>query len=486
MTIFVSYSRANEDVVKTLQRAFEEARRDVWFDHELDGGDIWWKTILDNIRQCSVFVFALSDESLASKACMAEYRYAVSLHRPILPVMVGHVSDLQGSPLGDIQYVPFHDDFTTGAAVLAAVDRKAAPKVPLPDPLPAEPPIPLGYLKAVRRQIDTSEPDLSTQLQIVDQLGCAVGEETEPKGRAEIRSILLALLAKPWRAQRTGFAIEIVLGALAKMEDEIAKLSGNGPTVRLPQPGRAEELPPQTAPGFDPETAFFARYGDQNDTAGSAPSTDTTRSAPPPDTGRSAPSSDTAESAASSKEIFEQRMEEMFRQMQAGAAVREAARVQPQAEPEPPAQESTWPGVGLTGPGHFGVAEPVTAIIEPPPEPPGPTSPGPAQGAAATPSRRALGVTGLVLAMVGGVVAVATTGTTTPFLVLVVPFVVAAAAAVVALRFSVQVGRRGRAGDVDGAGRASHTAMVWGAVALTLVGAVVGLVALLLVLVASP
>jgi hypothetical protein len=53
---------------------------------------------------------------------------------------------------------------------------------------------------------------------------------------------------------------------------------------------------------------------------------------------------------------------------------------------------------------------------------------------------------------------------------------------VVALRFSVQVGRRGRVGDADGAARASHTAVVWGAVSLTLVGAVVGLVALLLLM----
>jgi hypothetical protein len=144
MTIFMSYSRANEDAVKTLARAFEKARREVWFDHDhdhdhdhdLDGGDIWWETILENIRECSVSVFALSNESLASKVCMAEYRYARELHCPVLPVLVGYVTDIRGNPLAEIHHVPFRKDAITDAAVLVAVDRAAARRVALPDPLP--------------------------------------------------------------------------------------------------------------------------------------------------------------------------------------------------------------------------------------------------------------------------------------------------------------------------------------------------------------
>jgi hypothetical protein len=501
MTIFVSYSRANEDAVKTLARAFEEARREVWLDRELDGGDVWWATILENIRKCSVFVLALSDDSLASKACMAEYGYAEALDRPIVPVKVGHVSDLQASPLGDIHYVTFHDDFTTGAAVLAAVDRKAARKVPLPDPRPAEPPIPLGYLKAIRRQIDTSEPNLETQLQIVEQLRRGIGEEPKPKVRAEIKSTLIALMTKPWRAQQTEFEIEIVLSAIAKMEDRIARLSGGGPDGSPVESGRGEEDPSQAEPEFDPEAEFMERFGIRSETAGSIPSSGTAGSTPSSGTagstrssgtGWSTPSSDTGSStrsseadvgwsAPSSKEIFEQRVEEIYRQMQGGAAVREAARGTPQAEPDPTTQASPWPGPSQ---GEPRIAEkepePTTTVIEPPPGPPGaprrPRSSERSQGSAGTtPTRRALGVTGLILAVVGGVVA-----PTTGFVPLVVPFVIAVAAAVVALRFSAQVGRRGSAGDVDGAGRASHTAMVWSVVALTLVGAVVGLVALVM------
>src|SRR3712207_6959993 len=50
MTIFLSYARDDEDLVKTMARVFEAARREVWFDHDLQGGDVWWPTILDHIR----------------------------------------------------------------------------------------------------------------------------------------------------------------------------------------------------------------------------------------------------------------------------------------------------------------------------------------------------------------------------------------------------------------------------------------------------
>src|SRR5919206_197385 len=87
MPFFISYSRRDEDVVKALTRGLEAAGVDVWRDHELHGGDSWWSVILERIRECSVFVFALSDTSLhRSKPCRAELEYAMLLRRPIVPV----------------------------------------------------------------------------------------------------------------------------------------------------------------------------------------------------------------------------------------------------------------------------------------------------------------------------------------------------------------------------------------------------------------
>src|SRR6185312_2383749 len=58
--VFLSYSRKDEGVVKALARGLEAAHREVWFDHDLVGGDAWWDSILSNIRETSVFIFALS------------------------------------------------------------------------------------------------------------------------------------------------------------------------------------------------------------------------------------------------------------------------------------------------------------------------------------------------------------------------------------------------------------------------------------------
>ena len=53
MAIFLSYSRHDEKVVKALAQGLESARRQVWLDADLGGGDAWWDKILSSIRSCS-------------------------------------------------------------------------------------------------------------------------------------------------------------------------------------------------------------------------------------------------------------------------------------------------------------------------------------------------------------------------------------------------------------------------------------------------
>jgi hypothetical protein len=177
MTMFISYSRRDEDVVKALTRGLEAAGVDVWRDHELHGGDSWWSVILERIRGCSVFVFALSDTSLhRSKPCRAELEYAMLLRRPIVPVQVGTLSSMRAMPLADLQVVPYRtDDATSGFAVLAAVHQAGARTVPLPEPMPPSPPIPYGYLLALSKKIDVGDLVPAEQVRIVDDLRRAGG-----------------------------------------------------------------------------------------------------------------------------------------------------------------------------------------------------------------------------------------------------------------------------------------------------------------------
>jgi hypothetical protein len=213
MTLFISYSRRDEDVVKALTRGLEAAGVDVWRDHELHGGDAWWSVILERIRGCSVFVFALSDTSLyRSKPCRAELEYAMLLRRPVVPVQVGAVSSMRAMPLADLQVVPYRtDDATSGFAVLAAVNQAGARTVPLPEPLPPSPPIPYGYLLALSKKIDVGDLAPAEQMRVVDDLRRALRDEQEDAVRADIIRMLTDMRSKSWTAVVADREIEDVL-----------------------------------------------------------------------------------------------------------------------------------------------------------------------------------------------------------------------------------------------------------------------------------
>ncbi|GLZ48175.1 hypothetical protein Acsp06_43600 [Actinomycetospora sp. NBRC 106375] len=135
---FLSYARADEPSVRAL---VEDLRQlgDVWRDHQIAGGQAWWREILGQIRVCDLFVFALSEASLSSEACRAEFNYAYATRRPILPVQVGKVASVPRH-IGQFQIVDYSVGTTTGGIRLAtavrALDRQ---RPPLPSPLPPEP-----------------------------------------------------------------------------------------------------------------------------------------------------------------------------------------------------------------------------------------------------------------------------------------------------------------------------------------------------------
>ena len=154
MSVFVSYCRNDRDVVAILRDELEEMRGGVWIDNRLSGGQDWWTEILEGIRSCDVFVLALSSATLRSEACMLEFQYALATHRPVLPVVVSTV-DPGGLPddVSRLQLVPFAEATTDAIRGLAKalLNLRSAP--PLPDPLPAPPPLPRSYGDDYRRRL---------------------------------------------------------------------------------------------------------------------------------------------------------------------------------------------------------------------------------------------------------------------------------------------------------------------------------------------
>src|SRR5215472_11189301 len=107
--IFISYDRASKDSIEELVRYLRDEDHDVWFDQNLTGGQKWWNDILSAIRECEVFVAALTPEFLESRPCKCERKYASNLQRILLPVRLSDAVSPDSLPadLSELQWVDY-------------------------------------------------------------------------------------------------------------------------------------------------------------------------------------------------------------------------------------------------------------------------------------------------------------------------------------------------------------------------------------------
>ena len=248
MTIFLSYSRKDEAVVKVLAQGFEAAHKEIWYDHDLMGGDSWWDTILNKIRSATVFIFVLSEASLHSKPCLAELKYAEDLDRPVVPVRVGAVASLRASPLAGRQVIEFRpDNALSSFPIIAAVEEASQNQRPLPDPLPAPPAIPFEYLQRLSLQIESTELNQAQQSAVVDQLRRAINEETDDGARPDILDMLHNLMSKPWSTRRTESEVKFILLANGIPEQSL------GNSSQMARPERKSDSEPSQVSTAKPE-----------------------------------------------------------------------------------------------------------------------------------------------------------------------------------------------------------------------------------------
>ena len=236
MGVFISYSSRDRALVEPLLKALRRARHAVWIDEELTGGEAWWRTILEQIRACDVFIVALSKNMLESKACQAELRYAQDLGKPILPVQIGPLDNMRINPLAHMQVIDYRDpSIDTGIELVSSVHTRRTTANPLPDPLPEEPPIPFAYLMRLASTI--SSPTLTAQQQttLVAELKAGLEEDGDDiSARNDITQLLCMLRDRPDVTWRTRTDVEAILTSLQQPH--------HNPTPEPPQ------LPPPTQP----------------------------------------------------------------------------------------------------------------------------------------------------------------------------------------------------------------------------------------------
>lgn len=250
MKVFVSYSSHDADAVRRLAGDLQRARVQVWYDLDLGGGESWWVSILGQIRECEVFVFALSDESLRSKPCRAELDYAKALGLPILPVQIGPVSTYRTDPIFATQLIDYRGSTTqSGIELVSALHESVARRTELPDPLPEPPAIPYEYLLRLGADIRSST-DLAAQSQaaMVFELRTALNDEDDAEVKDDIRELLRTL-----RARR-----DVIYPIVREIDSILARLGDETPNAEstaADQPAADDRIPADRAEPASPAGA---------------------------------------------------------------------------------------------------------------------------------------------------------------------------------------------------------------------------------------
>lgn len=170
--IFISYDRASKDIVEHLVQDLRDDDHEIWFDQHLTGGQKWWDNILSEIRQCEIFVAALTAAFLESKPCQRELKYATDLQRNVLPVRLSDKVLPASLPpnLSELQWVDYCQRNIEALKSLQRTLRRLPKAPPLPDPLPDAPPAPISLISRLREKIDSDSLTRQDQIQLVFEL----------------------------------------------------------------------------------------------------------------------------------------------------------------------------------------------------------------------------------------------------------------------------------------------------------------------------
>ncbi|MGH9428297.1 MAG: TIR domain-containing protein, partial [Terriglobia bacterium] len=222
---FISYNRQDIETVKTLAKDLHDLGHSVWFDQDITGGQPWWNKILANVRECEIFVFALTPASLASHACMQELGYSHNLGKSILPILLSdkvNVSRLP-SPLNEIQLLDYRrQDKDAFKGLDKAIKSLPSPE-PLPDPLPDPPPIPVSYLSTLREKIETTKLlSLEDQVGLVFKLKNRLEEDHFQQEADELRELLLRLRQRDDLLAKVAKDLDLVM---ARIDENLSPLA---------------------------------------------------------------------------------------------------------------------------------------------------------------------------------------------------------------------------------------------------------------------
>ncbi|HEX2619357.1 MAG TPA: toll/interleukin-1 receptor domain-containing protein, partial [Phototrophicaceae bacterium] len=108
MRLFISYARLYKPVVRQLVDLLKNGGHDPWYDHQLTPGEPWEDQLIAAIKKCDVFIYVLTPESVNSSYCQWEFKQAVEMGKPVLPILAQADTELPEA-LQKIEFVDFSD-----------------------------------------------------------------------------------------------------------------------------------------------------------------------------------------------------------------------------------------------------------------------------------------------------------------------------------------------------------------------------------------
>lgn len=255
--LFVSHASQDRSAIDGLLVVLRRTRQQVWLDDELGGGEAWWQTILEKIRACDIFIVALSNNSLASKPCRAELRYAQALRRPVLPVQIGPVDSVRVTPLAATQIIDYRNSNPDKEIqLIAALQKRKAQFVPLPSPLPEEPEVPFAYLMRLAAVLASPELSHHEQAGLVSELRNKLDEDCrDPTARRDIVRLLYLLRDRPDVTWRTRSDVDALLSTC---DADLSTPAGGMTTVPMTATQQMRHPPSRPQPIVGPRPSQAA------------------------------------------------------------------------------------------------------------------------------------------------------------------------------------------------------------------------------------
>lgn len=186
--IFVSYSRQDQDYVSQLVQALKAQELPVWLDDRIDYGTTWPRVIEEHLENCQVVLLVMSPCSRDSHWVQCELSHALSLGKPIFPLLL---EGRRWLSVAALQVVDVTNGGLPPSKFFDAV-RQHFPKAPATSQT-------ISITDAAREPIPVPAPLLSPQIKPVSQPAKPVADDLSSEKGINYTRLRDLLKAGEWK-----------------------------------------------------------------------------------------------------------------------------------------------------------------------------------------------------------------------------------------------------------------------------------------------